>query len=224
MRVMTWNVFHGRARPPARRSLLRDYTATIAGWQWDVALLQEVPPWWPPELARGAGADHRLALTSRNELLPVRRFIAERWPDIIKSHGGGSNAILVRGQRIVEHRTLRLRRFPERRVMHAVLLERGVWVGNLHAQAHATARARADTARAAGALLEWSAGRPALLGGDFNDQEPRPGGFASAGGRNVDHLLVHGARGKGPPQPLSHVPLSDHAPLVFEVAVDGEGD
>ena len=71
--------------------------------------LQEVPPWWPVPLARASGASARMALTSRNELLPLRRWVAERWPDLIKSGGGGCNAILVRGQRITEHRRARLR-------------------------------------------------------------------------------------------------------------------
>ena len=52
MLVLTWNLFHGRAVPPAGRDLLGDFAAALAGWDWDVALLQEVPPWWPPELGR----------------------------------------------------------------------------------------------------------------------------------------------------------------------------
>ena len=56
MRVLTWNLFHGRAVPDAPRSLRAEFAAAIAGWSWDVALLQEVPPWWPPELGRAAGA------------------------------------------------------------------------------------------------------------------------------------------------------------------------
>ncbi len=56
MLVLTWNLFHGRAVPSAGRPLLSEYAATIAGWGWDLALLQEVPPWWPPILAAAAGA------------------------------------------------------------------------------------------------------------------------------------------------------------------------
>ena len=47
MRVLTWNLFHGRSVPETPRSLLPEFTDEIAGWEWDVALLQEVPPWWP---------------------------------------------------------------------------------------------------------------------------------------------------------------------------------
>src|SRR4051794_29868807 len=92
--VLTWNLFHGRAVPPAGRDLLADFSAMLAGWEWDVALLQEVPPWWPPELGRASGAHARTALTSRNLLPALQRTLAERWPDVIKSWGGGANAIL----------------------------------------------------------------------------------------------------------------------------------
>ena len=53
--VLTWNLYHGRAVPPAGRLLLLDeYGAPPSrAADWDVALLQEVPPWWPPELGRG---------------------------------------------------------------------------------------------------------------------------------------------------------------------------
>src|SRR3954466_471176 len=132
LRVLTWNVFHGRAVPSAGRDLEREFAAALAGWEWDVALLQEVPPWWPARLA----ASYDVALTSRNALLPVRRWLAERRPDLLRSGGGSANAILVRGgERIAGRARRRLRLWPERRVVHAVRLEpSGVWVANLHAQ------------------------------------------------------------------------------------------
>jgi len=76
--VLTWNLFHGRSVPDSRRSLLPDFAALIAGWEWDVALLQEVLPWWPPELGRASGASARMALTSRNVLPPLQRLVTER--------------------------------------------------------------------------------------------------------------------------------------------------
>src|SRR5579859_869870 len=129
---------HGRAVPPAGRNLLDEFAAALVGWDWEVALLQEAPPWWPEVLAAEAGAGWRLALTSRNFGLPLRRAIAVHWPDVIKSNGGGCNAILVRrGLSIVEHRAARLGWYPERRWMHAVRLSDGVWTGNLHTEARA---------------------------------------------------------------------------------------
>lgn len=218
MRVLVWNLYHGRARPPAGRSLLREFSEAIAGWEWDVALLQEVPPWWPPELAWAAGADQRTVLTSRNAALPLRRFIAERRPDLIKSNGGGSNAILVRApHEIAEHRGRPLRRLPERRVMHAVRLRDGPWIANLHAQAHSPPRAQADLDLSAATLLEWAGGGPAVLGGDFNDRSPAADGFVAIPGRDVDHLMLHGLLADEPVRVLDRGSLSDHEPLVFAV-------
>ena len=42
-----------------------------------MALLQEVPPWWPPALACGRGAEWRTVLTSRNSGLAARRAVVE---------------------------------------------------------------------------------------------------------------------------------------------------
>ena len=182
MRVLTWNLYHGRAVPPAGRDLLPAFAAALAGWEWDVALLQEVPPWWPPALARACDAQQRTALTSRNALPALRRLVAQRAPDLIKSNGGGANAILVRGASgsIVEHRRVLLRRWPERRVCHGVELANGIWCANLHAQVHSPERAQADIERAAAAVLAWSRGGPAMLGGDFNVREPAAPGFDAA--------------------------------------------
>ncbi|MBA3327510.1 MAG: endonuclease/exonuclease/phosphatase family protein [Solirubrobacterales bacterium] len=213
MQVLTWNLYHGRAVPPAGHDLLEVYAAIIAGWEWDVALLQEVPPWWPPALGRAARASARMALTSRNLLLPVRRLLAERRPDVIRSNGGGANAILVRGEPIAEHRAVTLRRHPERRVCHAVRLNSGLWCANLHAQVHSEERAQADIALAARSTLGWAGGAPAVLGGDFNVRVPVATGFEHLAGNGVDHVL---GRGVGPVtgrRTLERGRLSDHRPV-----------
>src|SRR6478735_5326605 len=59
MRALSWNVYHGRSPNPAGRSLLGDFADALAGWEWDVALLQEVPPSWPAVLG-GEVSDHRV--------------------------------------------------------------------------------------------------------------------------------------------------------------------
>jgi endonuclease/exonuclease/phosphatase family metal-dependent hydrolase len=217
MRLLTWNLFHGRAVPGAGHDLLARFESALAGWDWDVALLQEVPPWWPPALARACDARASTALTSRNFALPVRRAVATRWPDAIKSNGGGANAILVRGPAIRGERRLLLRRWPERRVCHAVLLEDGTWCANLHAQVHSPERAGADIARAAAATLRWADGGPALLGGDFNVQAPRADGFEVLGGHGVDHILGHDFAAAGPAEVPPRGALSDHAPVIVTV-------
>jgi endonuclease/exonuclease/phosphatase family metal-dependent hydrolase len=215
VRVLTWNLFHGRAVPGAGRSLLDVFAATLAGWAWDVALLQEVPPWWPPVLARAAGAHARTALTSRNAVLPLRRRLAERFPDLMRSAGGGANAILVRGHAIAEHRVVELTRRPERRVAHGVCLGGGAWVVNLHATAHDAERARADVLRAAGA---WADADPLVFGGDLNLPDPALPGLTHAAGRDVDHVFARGLRPAGPATVLHRGRLSDHPPLVVDLA------
>ncbi|HZB06539.1 MAG TPA: hypothetical protein VE449_08110, partial [Thermoleophilaceae bacterium] len=69
MRVLSWNLYHGRDHPPdpalftlrsrllriternethvqANRPLFDEFAGWLAGHEWDVALLQEAPPLW----------------------------------------------------------------------------------------------------------------------------------------------------------------------------------
>jgi endonuclease/exonuclease/phosphatase family metal-dependent hydrolase len=213
LRLLTWNLFHGRAIPPAGRDLLEPFSAALAGWEWDVALLQEVPPWWVLPLARGCAAEARFVLTSRNGLLAVRRLLARRWPDAVKSNGGGSNVILVREIGIEEDRVTRLGWLPERRSMHAVRLSTGVWVGNLHTEASG-----AQGLAAAAALRSWAGGSPAALGGDFNVPDLELPGFRRAGGYGVDQMFVTAGK-TAAVKVLERGQLSDHPPVL--VSVDG---
>ncbi|HEX2103203.1 MAG TPA: endonuclease/exonuclease/phosphatase family protein [Solirubrobacteraceae bacterium] len=223
LRILTWNLFHGRSEPDTPRSLLPEFSERLARFEWDVALLQEVPPWWTVPLARAAQASARMTLTSRNALLPVRRAIADRRPDLIKSWGGGCNAILVRGQAIAEHRVRPLRLFPERRVAHGVRLADGTWVTNLHGQAHFESHARADLDLAAATTLAWAGGAPTVLGGDCNLRGwPVAHGFEHLAGNGVDHVFGRGVRangrGRGLDRPtLDGAFLSDHRPLAVAV-------
>ena len=216
MRILTWNLFHGRAKPAAGRPLLAEFADALAGWAWDVALLQEVPPWWPPVLGRAAQAEQRHVLTSRNSLLFARRAIGRRNPDLIASNGGGCNAILVRG-RIVEHRWLELTLRPERRVTHGVSLANGTWVSNLHATKEPKERTREDTGRALSAAFGWADGAPLVFGGDLNLVAPRLNGVDHVAGHHVDHLFVRGLKASANPQLLDAGTLSDHRPLVVDL-------
>ena len=218
MHVLTWNLFHGRAVPERPRPLLGEFMDIISGWPWDVALLQEVPPWWPPLLARAAGAEQRTVLTSRNAVLPARRWAAERRPDLIKSNGGGSNAILVRGAGIAEHRTHRLRWWPERRYVHAVRLTDGGWMANVHATANPKGLAHEDMAEAGVVVSGWAGDEWAALGGDANVADPEVEGFTDAGGHRIDRFFVRGAVAVvAEPRTLPRHGLSDHAPVLTEL-------
>jgi len=251
LRVLSWNLMHGRAVPSAGHDLLAEFAEALSGWEWDLALLQEVPPWWPALLGEALGASARLVLTSRNSLLPLRRAVATRWPDAIKSNGGGANAILARGPAIALHRTRRLCIRPERRWVHAVALDCGVWVANLHATVHDEAAALRDGRLAAKAVLRWAGvrrgvatdaaggagaggaaavgaagvGEPAavVLGGDFNVRELSLPGFVHAGGHDVDHVFVRGLAVRGRCETLERGRLSDHAPVLVTLG-GGEED
>jgi endonuclease/exonuclease/phosphatase family metal-dependent hydrolase len=196
MRVLSWNLYHGRDFPPdealftlrsrllrvternethvqVNRSLSREFTAWLADHAWDVALLQEAPPLWFRALRRRTGAVGARAFTSRNVIPPLQRLAAWANPDLIASWEGGSNQLLVRQPgRIVEqrHRTLTLR--PERRTMlwARVELPDGATVcfANLHASAGLPEKATAEVLAAARCALEWSEGDPLVFGGDMN--------------------------------------------------------
>jgi endonuclease/exonuclease/phosphatase family metal-dependent hydrolase len=222
LRVLTWNLFHGRSLPPAGRSLASEFSQTLAAWDWDVALLQEVPPWWPGQLARATGAEPLVALTSRNTALLLRRALAQRWPDLMKSNGGGANAILVR-QPFAQQRSLRLRLRPERRVAQLARLTGGVCVVNFHASS-VRALAEDELRRLLAFAARWSGGAPLVLGGDLNLRSPEliAAGFVHAAARDVDHVFARGMLPAGSAQRLDRsvplatrrVALSDHVPLA----------
>jgi endonuclease/exonuclease/phosphatase family metal-dependent hydrolase len=238
VRILCFNLFHGRAVPSAGRSLLPEFASLIAGWSWDIALLQEVPPWWVPALARACGADARSALTSRNAGLALRRRVADRWPDVAKSNGGGANAILARTHPLADHSAHRLRLWPERRVLQLARLDNGgggTWLANLHASTN-RARARAEVIRAwelalaqAGATGGSAAPARLLFGGDlnlFDPPMPEGLGVVHAAASAVDHVFALGARAAaGPERPATRLHLdgrmlriSDHDAVIATVA------
>jgi endonuclease/exonuclease/phosphatase family metal-dependent hydrolase len=218
LRVLTWNLMHGRSIPPARRELFDEFASALESWDWDVALLQEVPPWWPAALGDRMRADQRMVLTSRNALPAARRALAVRWPDLIKSNGGGANVTAVQGDVVVEHRVRRLSWLPERRWVQAVRLSNGLWVGNVHTAADASqGRAAALT------VLDWAGRAPVVLGGDFNVYRPSLPGLVRAGGHGVDQVFVDRRLvGKGETVVLERGSLSDHAPVLVRVMLSPE--
>ncbi len=210
---------HGRSLPGARRDLFDEFTAALDAWQWDLALLQEVPPWWPALLAQRLHATAAAVPTSRNELPALRRAVAVRWPDLIKSGGGGANAIIARARDLstAAHVRRRLCLLPERRMLHAVRLAQGCWIGNLHATVHNEGAARREAAAAARAMLGWAAGEPVVLGGDFNVRDLTLEGLELVCGSGVDYVFAAGLRAGGECAVLEHGRLSDHAPIAVRL-------
>jgi endonuclease/exonuclease/phosphatase family metal-dependent hydrolase len=196
MRVLSWNLYHGRDFPPdpalftlrsrllrvtersethiqVNRLLREEFTEWIADHDWDVALLQETPPLWFRAVGRRAGSNGVRVLTSRNVVPPVQRLAANLNPDLIASWEGGSNQLFVRAPgRILEHRKLTLTTRPERRrmVWARLRLARGetVCFANLHASAGLPEKATGEVIAAAASAVEWSAGDPLVFGGDMN--------------------------------------------------------
>jgi endonuclease/exonuclease/phosphatase family metal-dependent hydrolase len=196
MRVLSWNLYHGRDHPPdpalftlrsrllriterdethlqVNRLLREEFTAWIADNEWDVALLQETPPLWFGRLGQRAKANGVRVFTSRNVVPPLQRLAADLNPDLIASWEGGSNQLFVRDPgRVLEHRELTLTVRPERRrmVWARVRLASGevVSVANLHASAGLPEKASGEVIAAAASAVEWSGEDQLVFGGDLN--------------------------------------------------------
>ena len=227
LRVLTWNLFHGRDHPVAgspayasvNRVLRDEFAEVLARESWDLAFLQEAPPHWLRPLAVAARASGASALTSRNFGAFVRRRLAAWNPALIASGEGGSNQILARGGwRIAETRRLTLTWLPERRRLIWTRLEHpehGVLAAaTLHATAHNPVAAARDVESAAQAASSWAGDAPLVFGGDLNLRMTElPDVFARLAdelglrgarpGRAIDHLLVRGLTTIREPQPLA---------------------
>jgi endonuclease/exonuclease/phosphatase family metal-dependent hydrolase len=191
MRVLSWNLYHGRDFPPdpalltlrsrllriternathaqLNRSLLDEFAGWLADAEWDVALLQEAPPRWFRDLRHRTDSVGAIGLTSRNSLAPLRRLLARLNPDLIASNEGGSNQILVRRPTTIEDvRTLELAKRPERRAMLWARVGQ-VCVANVHLSAGRPQAAARELEVAAARAAEWADGLPLVFGGDLN--------------------------------------------------------
>jgi endonuclease/exonuclease/phosphatase family metal-dependent hydrolase len=242
IRALTWNIFHGRDHPPGHelftwrsrllkvternathvqvnRPLVREFADILAGAEWSVCLLQEVPPPWAGPLAERCGAEAHAVPTSRNQLATLRRRLAQWNPDLMRSWEGGSNLTLARPPWSIAARDAVLlnplprRGLRERRWMVLTAITAGrveLCVGNLHATAGNRAEAEADVRRAAERALRFAGSRPLILGGDFNlrprapqifDELERTFGLAAPTADDaIDHLLVRGLEVVEPPR------------------------
>jgi endonuclease/exonuclease/phosphatase family metal-dependent hydrolase len=201
LRLLSWNLFHGRDSPPdpslfTRRSrLLRvternathvqvnrplraEFARVLGSLDWHVALLQEAPPRWQDALARELGAQSAITLTSRNSLPRLRGALADLNPDLVASGEGGSNQLLVRPPwRIEEVREHTVAERPERRrMLWARIAGPGgaeLAVANLHGSVDSVPGAAAQVLDAAGLAVEWAGPLPLVFGGDLNLRQTR---------------------------------------------------
>jgi len=208
--------------------LRREFAGLLAGWEWDVALLQEAPPRWLGDLERATGAQGERALTSRNSLAWLRAALAEWNPDLIASNEGGSNMVLARPPaRIVASERVVLATAPERRVLLLTRLAipaeaaglaeatptadpaspgrsvppagRTLVVACTHLSVPATGNGAAEALNAAEIASAWAAGAPLVLGGDLNLRPARqPDAFAALRDR-------YGLTRPTAPQSLDHL-------------------
>lgn len=206
LRVATWNLFHGRTQPATHADLLPAFAEALAASPWDVCGLQEVPSWWPAELGERLGASVRVSRTSllRASLPGVQRRVHQRDPEVIGVRGAAVNVLLVRPSAgaIVDHRSVRLRRAPQRRTAHGVELARPgggrAWVVNLHAHNRPVDAAARDVHLVLRTGLAWAGGAPLVVLGDLNLKAPaaaavgRTLGFAHVHGNHVDQILAAG--------------------------------
>ena len=269
LRLLSWNLFHGRDAPPGEfdrglgwlvggrpeargdyvllnRPLGSEFGAVLGAIEWDVALLQEVPPRWAESLAGATGSKAHFVPTARNWMSPLTGPVWSRRPHLAGSWEGGGNMVLVRdrsGLVVSGSAHLVLTRLPERRVVQLVRFGDGPDLYNLHAST-GPERAARDVLAAARFAVTRSGGRPFVLGGDLNCRPAAGRPFTELSGQfglsapppgmsgAIDHLLARGLEVIEPPRALPPerrevvdgrsgrlVRLSDHPPVValFEV-------
>ncbi len=228
--VRSWNVFHGNAHPPDRRSRLEAMVRLATADGPDVLCLQEVPPWALTKLARWSGMIARWVVTREPRLPgPLAGAVTRLNNGYFRSGlSGQANAILLAPDREPRaHRSLRIDDDrPEPRYCHAVRLDTFV-VGNLHA----TTDIRnprvpaAEIVRAEAFVSDLAGDLPCVLAGDFNLRAEHLADLPewSELGPGIDHVLVRGLAASR----LTTWPeerrrqhgtlLSDHAPVEVTV-------
>jgi endonuclease/exonuclease/phosphatase family metal-dependent hydrolase len=196
--VRTWNVFHGNAKPPERRTFLEEMVRLASSDDPDALLLQEVPVWALRRLGRWSGMQALGAVASRPKLgsAELGGAVTALHRGLLRSaFTGQANAILLGpraralasdliylnpaqfrrewGRRLELDVQARLRWARERRVCQAVRAAvdgRSMVVANLHISSVPDPRVRDAELESAAAFVDRFAqpGEPIVLGGDLN--------------------------------------------------------
>jgi endonuclease/exonuclease/phosphatase family metal-dependent hydrolase len=224
--IRSWNLFHGNADPPRRRSYLREMIALATADEPDVLCLQEIPMWAVGKLGRWSGMQEFAAI-ARHGLPTIRLagWATRLHNGLLRSAiVGQANVILVAGTHAsedlgsekVSHLEL------ERRVCHAVRLNGTLVVVNTHLSnlGHGQRDELERTLEFADGIVQPD--EPLVLAGDLNLRQAHVDGFSEPA-PGIDHVLVRGA----PAGPLvtwpeerrrqNGVVLSDHAPVEAHV-------
>jgi endonuclease/exonuclease/phosphatase family metal-dependent hydrolase len=224
--VRSWNLFHGNASPPGRRSYLREMIELARADDPDLLCLQEIPVWALDHLGPWSGMQAFPAVARRG----VRAAKLAGWATrlhngLLRSAiTGQANAILVGRDHVAEdlgHGEIGARHL-ERRVCQAVRVDGSVTVANTHlSSAGAVQREELDRAR----TFAESCARPGdvvVLAGDFNLCDAHIDGY-SPPAPGIDHVLVRGAHAgllavwPEERRRQNGVVFSDHAPVELLV-------
>src|SRR5919204_3280763 len=111
MLVRSWNVFHGNAQPPERRSFLAEMMRLASSDGPDVLCLQELPVWSLSRLEPWSRMNAVADVAARPLLpAPLAKAVTGLHHGLLRSAvTGQANAILfARGRRVLEHRSIRL--------------------------------------------------------------------------------------------------------------------
>ena len=199
--VRTWNVFHGNAKPPERRTFLADAVRLASADGPDVLCLQELPVWSLRRLEEWCGMQVVGIVASRPRPLSAelgRVLTGVHYGRLRSAFTGQANAILLAGRlkvRAIDSivlnppgvrgaqaralglpRRLRLAWAGERRVCQAVRIddgERTLVVANLHGSSVPDRRIPDMELLRAATFADAFAepDEPLVLAGDFNVRE-----------------------------------------------------
>jgi endonuclease/exonuclease/phosphatase family metal-dependent hydrolase len=213
--VRTWNLFHGNTSPPGRRAYLRQMVELVTADGPGVVCLQEIPLWALAHLEAWSSMRSVSAVARRPRLgsAGLGRWITTLNHGLFRSaFTGEADAILVdRRFGVSDERRTVVATAPLRRVVHSVLLDRGLAVVNFHIS---------------GVEAEWkmvqafaSSYERVVAAGDANIRGAGIEGFSPPLADSIDQILVNGIDSTPPHRwpderrRLEGRLLSDHAPV-----------
>ena len=215
LRVLTWNLFHGRSVPDVPR-------VTRARIRGDARRAGNGTSRCSRSARRGGREPlgrrvRRACLPRADEPQPAAAASRGRSPSAGRTSSSRGAAAATRSSCAARRR--RRTRAPAAAAARAPRDARrapggGVWVGNVHAQAHRVGVGAGRPRRAAGraAALGGAASRRSSAGTSTRASRSCPAS-PSAGGHVLDHVFVRGLTVVEPAHTLKRGTLSDHRPV-----------